>query len=101
MIVFVGSILLTELPVTLAAVVGVPALGEVLLVGVCIGGLTSVTVGTDFTGEVTEFCALKVVRMIVPGVVDITAGLLLLTGTGPLLTGGELLLLSGGPPPGM
>lgn len=55
-IVFVESNLLTGEPVVLVTataadvrtVVGLPALCEVL-VGVCIGGLTSVTVGTVFT----------------------------------------------------
>lgn len=89
-------------------VVGLPVLGEGFM-EVCIGGLTSVTVGTVFTegwdeitDEVTTFCAFKVARIIVLGAPGRPAALGLLTETGPLLRSvtapGCELLLSAGPP---
>lgn len=95
--VFAESNLLTgepAAPVTLTAadvktVVRLPPLCGVLE-GICIGGLTSVTVGTLFTDgwdELTAFCALVgEVRIIVLGATDETGALPLLTVTGPLLT---------------
>lgn len=87
-------------------VVGLPVRGEGFM-KVCIGGLTSVIVGTVFTegwdeitDEVTTFCAFKVARIIVLGVPGRPAALGLLTG--PLLRSvtapGCELLLSAGPP---
>lgn len=83
-----AAVLPTLTAADVKTVVGFPPLCEVMIVGVCIGGLTSVTVGTLFTDEITALCALEVeqVRIIVLGVADRTAALPLLTETGPLLT---------------
>lgn len=103
------DVLLTATAVGVRTVEGLPPLCEVLE-GVCIGGLTSVTVGTLFAVcwvEITVFCVLVgQVRIIVLGVASDTAVLSLLTEIGPLLTcetaGCELWPLeSTDPPPGI
>lgn len=73
-----------------------------MLAGVCIGGLTSVTVGTLFTVDWVETASeagalAEEVRMIVLGAAGEAAAVPLLAETGPLLTGvvaGCELLLS-------
>lgn len=97
-----AAVLLTVAAGDVKTVAGLPPLCEVM-VEVCIGGLTSVTVGTLFTegwDEITALCALvKEVRitLIVLGAADKPSAPPLLTETGPLLTsvtaGCELLLL--------